>query len=138
MAGNVYVFNGTPNTMALILNNTILSLSLAGVQQSSNYVPQQIIVARNPATNSNNATFGTDNTLIVSFSSGGGGSQTYSVDIDPNIIPITNDVQLYIFFNEVVIVSPTGQANQNGQSQLVTGLALSEPQQQEVDAMLAS
>lgn len=138
MAGNVYVFNGTPNTMALILNNTILSLSLAGVQQSSNYVPQQIIVARNPATNSNNATFGTDNTLIVSFSSGGGGSQTYSVDIDPNLIPITSDVQLYIFFNEVVIVSPTGQANQNGQSQLVTGLALSEPQQQEVDAMLAS
>lgn len=137
MAGNVYVFNGTPNTMALILNNTILSLSLAGVQQSSNYAPQQIIVARNPATNSNNATFGTDNTLIVSFSSGGGGSQTYSVDIDPNVIPITNDVQLYIFFNEVVIVSPTGQANQNGQSQLVTGLALSEPQQQEVDAMLA-
>lgn len=137
MAGNVYVFNGTPNTMALILNNTILTLSLAGVQQSSNYVPQQIIVARNPATNSNNATFGTDNTLIVSFSSGGGGSQTYSVDIDPNVIPITNDVQLYIFFNEVVIVSPTGQANQNGQSQLVTGLTLSEPQQQEVDAMLA-
>ncbi len=136
MAGNVYVFNGTPNAMALILNNTILTASLAGVAQTSNYVPQQVIVPRNPSPgNPGNATFGGQNTLIVSFTSGGG-SQVYSVDIDPNLIPIGNDVQLYIFFNEVVLVSPTGQANQNGQSMVVTGLALSKEEEEGVQQTL--
>lgn len=136
MAGNVYVFNGTPNAMALILNNTILTASLAGVTQSSNYVPQQVIVARNPSPgNPGNNTFGGQNTLVVSFTSGGG-SQVYPVDIDPNLIPIGNDVQLYIFFNEVVLVSPTGQANQNGQSMVVTGLELSPDEEKEVQETL--
>jgi hypothetical protein len=124
--------------MALILNNTILTASLAGVAQANNYVPQQVIVPRNPSPgNPGNATFGGQNTLIVSFTSGGG-SQVYPVAIDPNTIPISNDVQLYIFFNEVVLVSPTGQANQNGQSQVTFGHSLSPEQELEVNETLSA
>ena len=132
--GNVYVFNGTPNAMLLILNNAVLTSSLSGTAQSSNYVPNVVQVARNSATtNPGNATFGGENTLIVSFPSGT--SQTYPVNIDPNQIQIANDLQLYSFFNEVVLVTPTGQANQNGQSTVMTG---SEISQDEVDSMIPS
>lgn len=129
--GNVYYFNSTPNTMLLLLNNSILNASLTGVAQTTSYVPAYGSAARNPATESNNATFGQNNTLVVSFP--GGGSQTYAVDIDPNQVQLTNDIQLYIFFNEVVIVTPGGQGNQSGQSggqqTAVKGEALSSEQE---------
>ena len=132
--GNVYVFNGTPNGMLLILNNAVLTASLSGTAQSSNYVPNVVQAARNPSTtNPGNATFGGANTLIVSFT--GGTSQTYPVNIDPNQVQLSSDLQLYIFFNEVVLVTPTGQANQNGQSTVITGDEIS---QDEVDALSAN
>jgi hypothetical protein len=106
MAGNVYVFNATPNTMSLFLNQHLLKASVQGVQQSNSYAPTPISVARNPADNPGVAQFGSTNDLVVSFDAGG--AQDYSVPIDPNVLPITADLQLYIFFNEVVLVTPTG------------------------------
>jgi hypothetical protein len=126
--GNVYVFNATPNTMTLLLNNHILKASVPGVQQSNQYTPTPLVVARNPADNPGVAQFGTNNTLIVSFDDGG--SQQYPVPIDPNKIPITEDLQLYIFFNEVVLVDATGA----GHSTVIQGTAAD---QAEVDRIKA-
>jgi hypothetical protein len=106
MAGNVYVFNATPNVMSLFLNQHLLKASVPGVLQANSYAPTPISVARNPADNPGVAQFGSINDLVVSFDAGG--AQDYPVPIDPNSLPITADLQLYIFFNEVVLVSPTG------------------------------
>jgi hypothetical protein len=108
--GNVYVFNATPNTVSLFLNSHMLKASVPGVQLSTQYTPTPTSVARNPADKPGVAQFGSDNTLIVSFDAGG--AQEYSIPIDPNQIPITADLQLYIFFNEVVLVTPTGAGQQ--------------------------
>jgi hypothetical protein len=126
--GNVYVFNATPNTMTLLLNAHILKASVSGVQQSNQYTPTPIAVPRNPADNPGVAQFGTNNTLIVSFDAGG--SQQYPVPINPNTIPITEDLQLYIFFNEVVLVDATGA----GHSTVIQG---SPADQAEVDRIKA-
>lgn len=115
MAGNVYVFNATPNTMSLFLNNHLLKASVPGVLQSNQYAPTPLSVARNPADNPGVAQFGSTNDLVVSFDAGG--SQDYSVPIDPNQLPITVDLQLYIFFNEVVLVTPTG----SGEADVIQG-----------------
>jgi hypothetical protein len=116
--GNVYVFNATPNTMSLFLNNHMLKASVAGVLQSNQYAPTPLKVNRNASTaDPGVAQFATKNTLVVSFDAGG--SQTYGVPINPNQdgLAITNDLQLYIFFNEVVLVTPTG----SGQASVIQG-----------------
>lgn len=139
MAGTVYVFNGTPNAMLLILNNQILTTNLAGIQKTSNYAPQQTTAPRNPAAgNPGNAQFGGSNTLIVSFPSGT--SQTYPVNIDPNQIQIDNDLQLYIFFNVVILVIPGGSASSQGQQQVIVSstAGLTAEQQAIVDENIAS
>lgn len=108
--GNVYVFNTTSNAMNLILNNHIVSGQLNGVTSSNGYTPTTLSIPRNPSSgNPGNATFGGQNTLIVSFPDGT--AQSYTVNIDPSIIPITGDLQLYIFFNILVLLSP-GVSNQ--------------------------
>ena len=127
--GNVYVFNATPNTMTLLLNNHLLKASVSGVQQSNQYTPTALSVARNPADDPGVAQFGTDNTLIVSFDPAGG-SQTYSVPIDPTAIPITEDLQLYIFFNEVVLVDASGA----GHSSVIQGTAADEAEVEKIMA----
>jgi hypothetical protein len=119
MAGNVYVFNATPNTMTLFLNQHVLKSSVQGVLQSNSYAPTPFSVARSPADNPGVALFGSTNSLVVSFDAGG--SQEYSVPIDPNTLPITADLQLYIFFNEVVLVSPTG----SGSASVIKGSTIS-------------
>jgi hypothetical protein len=126
--GNVYVFNATPNTMTLLLNNHLLKASVSGVQQSNQYTPTALSVARNPADDPGVAQFGSDNTLIVSFDAGG--SQQYSVPIDPNAIPITEDLQLYIFFNEVVLVDASGA----GHSSVIQGTAADEAEVEKIMA----
>lgn len=127
--GSVYYFNATPNAMLLLNNNAILNQSLAGVSQSSSYAPSANQVARNSGQTSGNKTFGTTNTLVVSFPDGT--SQTYPVNIDPNKITIDQDVQLYIFFNEVVLVDPTGTGTQS----VIQGSAVSAA---EVEALVTA
>lgn len=132
--GSVYVFNATPNTMTLLLNNHILSGSTPGVQKTSSYQPSPQQVARNSAQgNPGNATFGAQNTLIVSFPTGT--DQSYPVNINPNAVQITNDLQLYIFFNEVVLVTPTGAA---GESTVIEGQQLSAQEKQQVEELVAT
>lgn len=115
--GNVYVFNATPNSALLLLNDHILSPSLAGVQQSSSYAPSSVSAPRNPAAgNPGVAQFGGVNSLIVSFPSGS--SQHYPVNIDSSNpdYSLQNDLELYVFYNEVVLVSPFGSASLPGTS----------------------
>jgi hypothetical protein len=128
--GNVYVFNATPNTMSLFLNNHLLKTSVSGVTQSASYAPTPFSVSRNPADHSGVAQFGTYNEFIVSFDAGG--SQSYSITIDPNQLSITSDLQLYIFFNEVVLVTPTG----DGESTVIVGQPASQPQLDELKAQV--
>jgi hypothetical protein len=126
MAGNVYVFNATPNAMLLLLNNHIAASNLAGTQQSSSYAPQSVSVLRNPASGDPGvAQFGGVNSLVVSFPAGT--SQTYPIVIDPNNLQIDNDLQLYIFFNECVLVSPAGNATPEQQKN-ISGTSLSKEQ----------
>ena len=103
--GSVYYFNATPYTVMLINNLHLLNAKVAGITQAGSYVPNGSSESRNSADNSNDATFGTNNSLAVSYPHGG---QTYPVKIDPGQAQIGTDVQLYIFFNEVVLVLPSG------------------------------
>jgi hypothetical protein len=117
-AGNVYVFNATPKAMDLYLNNHELARGVAGVKQSASYQPTANQAARSPASKSEVAQFGSENELVVSFPIGG--SQRYTVNIDPNQTPLEDDLQLYVFFNQVVLVSPTGA----GHSIVLVGTAI--------------
>jgi hypothetical protein len=106
--GTVYIFNATPNAMNLLLNNNILATNIAGIQQSSGYAPVATTAARNTSSgNPGNNTFGGTNSLVVAFPTGS--PQPYTVNI-PSTIQITNDVQLYIYFNYCILVDPTGTA----------------------------
>lgn len=124
--GNVYIFNATPNTVGLILNNQPLGSSLTGITSSSGYAPNSTTVARNASpTNPGNNTFGGQNTLVVYFS--GGGGQTYPVNIPTSLAQLSSDLQLYVFYNEVILVSPSGTASDpGGTSQIIVGNAVSE------------
>jgi hypothetical protein len=120
--GTVYIFNATPNVMNLLLNNSILAVNLAGISVSGTppYAASPASAPRNPAPgNPGNATFGGQNSLVVNFPAGT--AQTYPVAIPPTI-QITNDVQLYIFFNEVMLVNPSGTAsNPSGTATAIQG-----------------
>jgi hypothetical protein len=124
--GNVYVFNGTPNTVTLILNGQPISGSLTGIAQGSGYAANSTTVGRSPSPgNPGNNTFGGQNSLIVSFS--GGGAQTYPVNIPLGEAQISSDLQLYVFYNEVILVLPGGTAGPGGgSSQVIVGAAVPE------------
>jgi hypothetical protein len=138
MAGNVYVFNTTNAQLQLILNNTIVSTTLAGVTQSGGYAPTAVTIARNPSTgNPGTNQFGATNNLIVSYGSGGGTSQKFAVNIDPNQNPIANDLQLYIYFNIAVLVSGGGQGSSipgGGGTTLVVGIAVPDAEVKAISA----
>jgi len=125
-AGNVYYFNATPRTMTLLNNNHILNAKVDGVQQTSGYAPSSNSEKRAAATKSEETTFGQENTLVVSLSPGG--SQKYEIEIDPNEYPLEEDVELYIFYNQVVLVSSTGKAH----STVYTGAKLSDSEAEEL------
>lgn len=132
MPGNVYVFNATANNMTLFLNDCPLN-SLNGVTPSNGYAPLSLTVPRNPSTDSpGNATFGGKNKLIVSFAASGGTSQEYEIDIPSNQAPIASDLQLYIFFNEVVLL-----INGAGQNIPYQGSSLSTAQVDRITAAAA-
>jgi hypothetical protein len=104
--GNVHVFNATPNNMALILNNHVLAANIAGAQSAQNHQPSPSQASRNRADGNPGVTqFSGDNTLIVSFPDGT--SQTYPVKIPTSEVD-DDDLQLHIFFNQLVLVTPSG------------------------------
>jgi hypothetical protein len=132
MAGNVYVFNTTNAQLQLILNNTVVSTTLAAVTQSGGYAPSTVTIARNPSDgNPGTNQFGGSNVLIVSYGSGGGTSQQFQVDIKPGPNPIANDLQLYIFFNIAVLEAQGGQGTSiSGGTQVLTGTPVSDAEVQ--------
>jgi hypothetical protein len=124
--GNVYYFNATPNKVELLNNNHILKESLGGIEKSTGYVAPAGTAERNSANESGNKTFGEHNKFVVSFPDGT--SQEYPVTIDSNAIHIDRDVQLYIFFNQVVLVTPEG----NGSATVIAGRTLSDAEIEEL------
>ncbi|MFL6137136.1 MAG: hypothetical protein ACJ74O_04970 [Frankiaceae bacterium] len=132
--GNVYVFNGTPNNVSLILNNQPISGSLTGITSSSGYAPNSTTVARNASPgNPGNNTFGGQNALVVYFT--GGGAQSYPVNISLGQAQLAQDLQLYVFYNEVVLVLPSGSATDpGGSAQVIKGTRISE---EEIQALAA-
>jgi hypothetical protein len=132
MAGNVYVFNTTNAQLQLILNNTVVSTTLAAVTQSGGYAPSTVTIARNPSTgNPGTNQFGGSNVLIVSYWSGGGTSQIFQVSIDSTQNPFAAYLQLYIEFNIAVLVSQGGQGKSiSGGTQVLTGTPVSDAEVQ--------
>jgi hypothetical protein len=125
--GNVYVFNATTNDMTLILNNHPISGTLSGAAQGSSYKPNVTTIARVPGSgNPQTANFGGQNSLIVSFPSGG--SQVYSVPVNQTLQNQQGtDLQLYIFYTDAVLVSPGQQQdNPTGDSLVIQGKPLAE------------
>jgi len=130
MSGNVYVFNTTNQTLQLVLNDTVVSSQLAGVTQSGGYAPTTTTIARNPSSgNPETNQFGGQNSLVVSYDPGGGGtSQTFTINIPTATYPISSDLQLYIFYGSVVLeYNNTGSTISGTQSAaaVVSGRTLS-------------
>jgi|GEM_PF-2955626 len=123
-AGSVFLFNTTENNMTLLLNQHILTALLNGVTSSNGYTPTNISAARNASTgNPGTATFGGTNVLIISFPDGT--SQQYEVDINPGTAPLTQDLQLYMFYNQVVLVINGNGTDIPPQSQAFQGKPVS-------------
>lgn len=120
--GNIYIFNATPNQIGLFLNQYPLN-SINGVASTNGYAPNSQTVARNPSPgNPGVAQFGGQNSLIVNFPSTGGQAQVYQVNINSQTYNLSQDLQLYVFFDEVVLVSGTSDtSDQPGQSQSIEG-----------------
>ena len=113
--GTVYVFNATPENVALILNNYLVVGGLAGVSQSTGYQAQSVQVQRSASPDPGGPEFAQRNSLIVATQSG----QAYSfeVDIDPLQVQPAADLQLYVTFGSALLITPTGAgiAIQGGQ-----------------------
>ncbi|HYN84645.1 MAG TPA: hypothetical protein VER32_05285 [Pyrinomonadaceae bacterium] len=120
--GNVYIFNATPNQIGLFLNQYPLN-SINGVASTNAYAPNSQTVARNPSPgNPGVAQFGGQNSLLVNFPSTGGQALVYTINIPSTTYNLSQDLQLYIFFDEVVLVSGTTDATgQPGTSQSFEG-----------------
>lgn len=124
---SVYVFNATRKKIGLILNDYGLD-SMAGTASSNSYVPNVQSVPRNPSGgNPGLGQFGGTNKLSVNFPNGGGVAQHYEVDINSDTYPMTDDLQLYIFFSEAILVSISSQTNE-GQSTVLKGTPLTAAQ----------
>ncbi|MFL6137454.1 MAG: hypothetical protein ACJ74O_06605 [Frankiaceae bacterium] len=124
--GDVYIFNATPNALLLIINNQPMYGRLAGILSSSGYAPNSIAVSRNSSpSNPGNNTFGGQNTLVVYVT--GGGAQSYPVNIPTSEAQLGHDLQLYVFYNEVVLVLPSGSATDPfGSARVIGGTRISE------------
>ena len=120
--GNIYIFNATPNQIGLFLNQYPLN-SINGVASTNGYVPNAQTVARNPSpSNPGVAQFGGQNSLLVNFPSTGGQAQVYQINISSQTYNLSQDLQLYVFFDEVVLVSGTSDtSDQPAQSQSIEG-----------------
>lgn len=106
--GSVYYFNATPSQLVLINNGFMLNAGIPGVQPTSGYVPVGNEAPRSPGSVSGSSAFGTTNSLVAMLPDGSG--RSYVVTIDPQQIPIFDDLQLYVYVNELVLVSPDGMA----------------------------
>lgn len=116
--GNVYVFNCTPYSM-----NIILDLAFPGPgnptaanAQSTNYAPQSQIVPRSSAASSpGQAAFAGTTTMSVILG-GVGQPMTYQVVIDNKAVRLALDLQLYVFNNMAILVTPDGSGTSQGSS----------------------
>jgi hypothetical protein len=104
---NVYMFNTYNNQANLNLNTWGLPNPLAAAAPP-NYTPTSTNRPRNPSKgNPGIAQFGAQNTLIVAFGTLDSPDATYSYEIDGisyEDVPSSQDLQLYIFYNTIVLV----------------------------------
>jgi hypothetical protein len=99
-AGSVYVFNPTSSDYNIFVNGQT-ALSLPGTTGSLKWVAGTTTnpVARNEQGNPNDKQFGWNNHIRVSLVAGGGADAQFDLDI-PHEYQISNDLQLYIFYDE--------------------------------------
>ena len=108
---SIYVFNATPIPMSLTLNSVPISGTLSAIQSSTGYAASTVSVLRNPGGSSGTNQFGSQNTLTVVFNpqaTNPGPVQIFSIPVDPNTYPIVYDLQLYIFYGQAALISPSG------------------------------
>jgi hypothetical protein len=111
--GSVYIFNTTNQAVKVELNDTDLDDRIPARRGKKEepepaYVPAQVKVPRNDATQTPDAVFTTNNKLEIKFS---GVSHVYpTVKIDPGSYSTDTDLVLYIFFNGIVLVSTINNA----------------------------
>jgi hypothetical protein len=97
--GNVQIFNATPYNVNLLVNEYVLG-EVPGAG-GPGYTPASIVAARAPGDVGAGPQFAAKNTLIVAF------EQTavdFVVEIDPNQVPPNADVQLYLAFDNALLV----------------------------------
>jgi hypothetical protein len=97
---HVYVFNATPVDMRLTLNGRLVG-DLHGTMHLHDHTPQTMVIARDESTKPGH--FGPKNTLVVTPEAGP--SQVYRFSIGPEL-PTGVELQLYLFFKDIVLVSP--------------------------------
>src|SRR5438105_98516 len=114
---SVYVFNATPIPISLTLNQIPISGNLAAIQSSSGYAANSVAVARNTSSgNPGTNQFGGQNTLVVVFNPTGpnpGPVQSFNIPINPNAYPIVSDLQLYVFYGQAALISPSGAPSES-------------------------
>jgi len=107
--GKVYIYNTTNQAVKVELNDTDLEGRIpANSGGDGGYLPVQsaeAVVPRNDASSTPDAVFATNNTLELKFA---GTSNKYSsIKIDPGSYPTNTDLVLYVFYNYIVLISPT-------------------------------
>ncbi|MDT3395910.1 hypothetical protein RKE29_04500 [Streptomyces sp. B1866] len=106
-AGKVYIFNATPYQVTMVLNNKAIMSPLNGIKVENEYKAEVKPVKRNPADHSGTNEFGTYNTLAVSYDDGN--PVPFPVTIYQSDHPIGQDLQLYLFEDQVTLVSKDGK-----------------------------
>ena len=110
--GKVYIYNTTNQPVKVELNDTDLEGRIpANSGRENGYLPvshADAVVDRSDATSTPDAVFATNNTLEIKFS---GTSNKYpTVTISPGSYSTDTDLVLYIFYNYIVLISPTNNA----------------------------
>ena len=122
---NVVIFNTTANSVQIVLNNAYPGTGpIAAVASTNSWAPNSQSIARSPAAGDpGTLAFGTSTRLSV-LQGGSGQSTVYDVEIPQATNPLSVDVQLYVFYDRLVLVSPQSTSEQ-GLTTVVQGAKLS-------------
>jgi hypothetical protein len=107
--GNVQVFNATPYSVTLFVNNYVLG-RVPGASGPS-YTPPSVVAVRTPGHLGPGPQFGTESTVVVAFEQS---AVDFTVTIDPNQVPINADVQLFLAFDNALLVLPNSSVAISG------------------------
>ena len=106
-AGSVVIFNTTRVQITLSLNNTPL-YNISPISSTNNFAPVAgAAVSRDDAASGTDPVFYTNSVLTATY---GGVSYTYKINIDPGLIDTDTWLQLFVYYNSMVVLSNHGFA----------------------------